>query len=189
MRYTAPVNRETHTDHNGVSIYVNRNSWSGSMPRGDHDFLPNRYTSFLRHVDTRGFDHRSCWSWLGAGKGNGYGNVNFQRRTVGAHQVAYELFCGQVPEGMEVCHSCDNRWCVNPDHLFLGTHAENMEDCKSKGRAAGGCRKHLTEAQVQEICRRLNAGHSPRRIAIQMDINYHTVTAIRAGRSYVGIDQ
>lgn len=155
----------------------------------DRSFVPNQYTRFFRHVDTRGFDPNQCWPWIGAGKGNGYGNINFKGRTIAAHHAAYELFCGRVPNGQEVCHSCDNRWCVNPDHLFLGTRGVNMADCKMKGRTAGGHRKHLREDQVQEIRRRLNAGLSPRLIANQMGLHYTTITSIGAGRSYVGIGQ
>lgn len=147
-------------------------------------FIANRYTLFLQKVDAKGFDPSRCWEWRGAGKGNGYGNVNFNRKTRGAHSVAYELFCGPIPPRLEVCHSCDNRWCVNPDHLFVGTHQQNMSDCKSKGRTAGGNRKHLIMSRVQEVRRRLIAGMQPRRIAQQMDINYHTVTAIKRGKSY-----
>lgn len=149
----------------------------------------NKYTVFLRNVDAVGFDHKACWPWKGTGKGNGYGTANVGGRYMSAHRRAYELFRGPIPEGHEVCHSCDNRWCVNPDHLFTGTHAENMADCKSKGRTSGGTRKHLREGQVQEVKRRLLAGISPRTIAQHMDINYHTVTAIMGGRSYVGVGE
>ncbi len=143
----------------------------------------------MQKVETHNFDPQVCWEWLGAGKGNGYGNVNVGQANKTSHHYAYELFCGHVPDGLDVCHTCDNRWCVNPDHLFLGTRMENMDDCKSKGRTAGGNRKHLTECQVQEIRRRLNAGVSASKVAVQMDVNYYTVTAIKRGESYDGIGQ
>ena len=152
-------------------------------PKVERPFIPNVYTAFLAKVDTQEFDSLKCWAWLGAGKGNGYGHF----RKDGAHRHSYRLFCGGIPEGKEVCHSCDNRWCVNPDHLFLGSRADNMADCKSKGRTDGGTRKHLSEAQVQEIRRRLLSGVQPRKIANLMDIHYGTITAIKEGRSYVGI--
>ena len=147
-------------------------------------FVPNRYTRFLSKVDHKGFDPTRCWEWTGAGKGNGYGAVSLDRRNTPAHRVSYELFCGEVPPGLDVCHSCDNRFCVNPDHLFVGTRQQNMTDMQTKGRGAGGSRKHLRESHVQEIRRRLAAGHAPRKIAVQMDVNYGTVTAIKEGRSY-----
>lgn len=140
----------------------------------------NRITRFFQKVDTRGFDETQCWPWLGAGKGNGYGHTSIGP----AHRLAHELFVGPVPEGMDVCHKCDNRSCVNPDHLFVGTRLDNMQDMKAKGRGDGGNRKHLKEKIVQEIRRRLGAGVAPRVIAETMDVNYATVVAIKEGRSY-----
>lgn len=154
-------------------------------PRIERPFIPNIYTSFLQKVDTAGMDPQKCWAWLGGGKGNGYGFF----RGEGAHRKSYEMFCGEIPPGADVCHSCDNRWCVNPDHLFVGTRADNMADCKTKGRTDGGTRKHLKEATVQEIRRRLIAGVDPRKIANMMDVNYGTVTAIKRGASYERVGQ
>lgn len=144
----------------------------------------NRIVAFLRMADTNGLDPDVCWPWQGAGKGNGYGHTSHGT----AHARAYELMVGPIPEGMDVCHSCDNRFCVNPDHLFVGTRAENMADMVHKGRGAGGNRKHLPEKLVQEIRRRLAAGTPPRVVSETMNINYGTVTAIKEGRSYGRID-
>lgn len=157
------------------------------MSGSDHSFFPNKYTRFLSKVSSDGFNPSSCWAWTGAGKGNGYGGFSLGGQSITAHRASYMLFCGEIGADEDVCHTCDNRWCVNPDHLFAGTRQENMADCKAKGRAAGGCRKHLKEKDVQEIRRRILAGHSPRRISQNMDVNYGTVTAIKEGRSYVGI--
>lgn len=159
------------------------------MAPRQHKPIANAYTRFLARVQSHGFNPDKCWAWLGAGKGNGYGNMRVKSRNVTASHRAYELFCGPVPDGKEVCHSCDNRWCVNPDHLFVGTRAENMADCKMKGRTAGGSRKRLKEQTIQEIRRRLAAGLAPSRIANDMDINYYTISNIQGGRSYVGIGE
>lgn len=144
----------------------------------------NKVTALLQKANTHGLNPDVCWPWLGAGKGNGYGHTS----RGGAHRLAYELLVGPIPAGMDVCHRCDNRSCINPDHLFLGTRAENMQDMKLKGRGAGGNRKHLPESIVQEIRRRLAAGTPPRTIAHVMDVNYATVTAIKEGRSYGGVN-
>ena len=141
----------------------------------------NKVTAFLRLADTKGLDPNACWNWLGAGKGNGYGHTSRGP----AHRRAYELMVGDIPIGMDVCHQCDNRACVNPDHLFIGTRAENMADMKAKGRGAGGCRKHLKESHVQEIRRRLAAGVGQAEIARAMNVNRETVRKINQGKAYV----
>lgn len=92
-----------------------------------------------------------------------------------------------VPDDMDVCHRCDNRMCINPDHLFLGTRAANMADMSQKGPGAGYHRKHLKEAVVQEIRRRLKVGTAPKIIAETINVKYAIVTAIKEGRSYAGI--
>ena len=148
------------------------------------DFQPNKYTVFLRNVSHEGFDHSVCWEWTGAVKDNGYGHINRSGKISSAHRVSYALFVGPAKDGFDVCHTCDNRLCVNPDHLFLGTRSDNMMDAKLKGRLSNKARRHLTKDQVFEIVARSKSGHSARKIANSMNLNYGTVTAIVAGRSY-----
>ena len=77
-----------------------------------------------------------CWNWEAALSSFGYGLLNINRIITRAHRYSYELHTGVIPEGVLVLHECDNRKCVNPEHLFLGTQKDNMIDMCSKGRHA-----------------------------------------------------
>lgn len=89
---------------------------------------------FDRKFEKRGPDE--CWPWTGAREKSGYGRIHVSSyRSPGwAHRVSYELAVGVIPEGMEVCHTCDNPSCVNPAHLFVGTTKDNALDKVAKGR-------------------------------------------------------
>jgi len=79
-----------------------------------------------------------CWEWRGAGDNRGYGQVVYLGMKYKAHRFSWMLLHKTIPEGVMVLHKCDNRCCVNPDHLFLGTAKDNMQDCISKGRHRPG---------------------------------------------------
>lgn len=79
-----------------------------------------------------------CWLWTKAVSEQGYGKWVINRKTVVAHRYIWELTNGRIPDNLFVCHKCDVRSCVRPDHLFLGTHKDNMRDMREKGRAASG---------------------------------------------------
>lgn len=86
-----------------------------------------------------------CWIWTGARGKNGYGTIRFEGRYTHAHRVAFRLSRGRDPlPGMEVCHSCDVRLCVNPYHLWEGTRKDNMQDAKAKGRTSPPPRHPVT---------------------------------------------
>lgn len=134
--------------------------------------LKDRLMAFVSVDEATG-----CWNWTGAINGAGYGTVGVGTAEEGkdfAHRVSWRLFRGQIPDGNFVCHHCDNKLCINPDHLFTGTHQDNLNDAVSKGRMCSGQRWHeskrdmavgeshgrhvLTETQVREIFRRYHEG-------------------------------
>ena len=101
---------------------------------------------------------KDCWIWQGARQTNGYGKVcrhiDGKVNYIAAHRWSWMLRNGPIPEGLNVCHKCDVKLCVNPGHLFLGTQADNIRDMHRKARAPVGERSNknkLTEAMVREI--------------------------------------
>jgi|SRR6185312_13275164 len=97
------------------------------------------------------FYEQECWEWTGALNSDGYGAF-WHGRNVNSHVLAYEIFKGTIPRDMHVLHGCDNRRCCNPEHLRLGTHAENMKDKVVRGRSwrGGSIRKaqHIIPVEV-----------------------------------------
>lgn len=149
---------------------------------------------FWAKVDKSG----ECWEWRAGHDTSGYGSFGINRRdTRKAHRFAYECLVGPIPVGLQVLHHCDNRPCVNPAHLFLGTNADNVADKVAKGRQARGKsypshhpagEEHgmarLTAAQVAEIRRLHAAGHSYRVLAAQFSVDYTHIGRIVKGRSW-----
>jgi hypothetical protein len=125
-----------------------------------------------------------CWLWTGAmNKVTGYGQIKLNYKTLRAHRASYEVHVGPIPPGMIVCHSCDNPPCVNPAHLFLGTHRDNTRDKLRKGRAnlpvgEGHTRSRLTAAAVREI---RTSGETGRALARKFGVSPATICRAKRG--------
>ncbi len=144
---------------------------SGDTVNGaDSAPFPERFTSRVGPPDANG-----CTPWLARCEPQGYGLIWFNGRQQKAHRVAYQLFVGPIPEGMVLLHSCDNRRCVNLDHLRPGTTAENVRDRCQKGRSSDrrgekSATAKLTETDVREVLRLLSTGLTQREVAAQFGV-------------------
>lgn len=161
-------------------------------------------TKFLSKISKS--DETGCWMWSAGKTGQGYGAFSIDGKNRPAHRVSYELFKGPIPEGLFVCHDCDTPACVNPDHLFLGTHQDNMDDRSKKGRTPAlpdthsnvewnlkrvlnmpkGSENHATrysDEQVLEIHRLRATGLGPKPISESLGVKEMFVQDVIYGRA------
>lgn len=122
-----------------------------------------------------------CHEWLLHLTKDGYGRIRIGSQKVTAHRMMFEIANGPIPEGLQVCHRCDNRKCVNVDHLFLGTNFENHQDAKRKGRKAFGERqglRKLTEGEVISIRERYKIGIKQSELASMFKVSQPVISQI-----------
>lgn len=155
------------------------------------------YERFWKKVDKNGPTPRpdlgQCWVWTAGCFTQGYGqfciSIDGKRKNWKAHRVSWKLEVGDVPEGLCVLHKCDNRPCVRPSHLFLGTHKDNSLDCISKGRGFLQTDEHpllkLSDEDIEEIRRLDRQGATTRAIAERFGISRSHVSNIVIGRHRV----
>lgn len=143
------------------------------------------------------FDHfaikqQGCWPWTGPVDRHGYGRVQMNGKSVGAYRVAWLLFRGEIPSGLHVLHNCNNPNCCNPDHLRLGTHAENMRDMAASGigrrprfkRDGRPSAAKLSASDVIEIRQRLSAGERRADLAAEFGVTPSNISHISRNKSW-----
>lgn len=144
-----------------------------------------------------------CWEWTGSfAKGYGRLQLNGKRKTckkrahIQAHRFSWELHFGPIPKGLFVCHHCDNKRCVRPDHLFLGTASDNHLDAVAKGRIPGNRKgvygekngmSKLTESQVRFIRQEYSSGSLQREIATRYGVTQCAITNIICGVTWKNV--
>lgn len=132
---------------------------------------------------------KGCLEWIGYKNPDGYGVTSVRQKQTRTHRLSWLFHYGKIPRGMCVCHKCDNPACINPSHLFLGTHIENMIDMTSKGRRVRFSGEKnpsakLTNKQVEEIRELCKLGFFAKFIAPKYSISMATVYHIKNGRNW-----
>ena len=134
-----------------------------------------------------------CWEWEASMYPQGYGRFFCGGKTYRAHRFSYQLYSGNIPQGLCVCHKCDNRKCVNPSHLFLGTYYDNQQDCASKGRHVilygeeCGASK-LTQEQVYKIRALYKTGVFQRLLAERFRTTQSNISRIVRGERWAEVE-
>ncbi len=146
---------------------------------------------FLRECEHGGLDEKRCWEWKGSTNSNGYGRFPLQNDLVLAHRLSYEMFVARISPGMNVLHSCDNRMCVNPMHLWEGTQSDNLKDASRKDRMfrpnTNGSRNgnsSLTDEKVAAIRLMASKKVLKKHLAAQFGVSQSTIGDIVHGRTW-----
>jgi len=148
---------------------------------------PNSAATILERYKV---DSNGCWVWTHGRFQFGHGRIKILGCDLKAHRISWELHNGPIPEGLFVLHSCDNPPCINPEHLFLGTQQDNIDDMRAKGRqpntkgkANGAAR--LSEEQVMQIKTLLREGfYTHEEIGAGFEVNRATISQIARGKNW-----
>ena len=124
---------------------------------------------------------KQCWLWGGATNPSGYGTTTYGGKTMGAHRVAWIVHNGPIPDGKFICHHCDVKRCINPSHLYAGTHRDNMDDAVERNRMASGIDQGsatLTDDEVAEIRSLAAKGIPQRQLSHDFEVSQSTINRL-----------
>ena len=137
-----------------------------------------------RLLDRTDVRANACWEWRGCLGSHGYGMMSVDDVRYCVHRLSYNAFRGDIPKGKFVCHTCDNRKCINPAHLFIGGAWDNAHDMIIKGRDDLRNRLKLTNEEVRKIRELRQSGMSQSKVAALTGTSQATVSRIMLGQSY-----
>jgi HNH endonuclease len=147
-----------------------------------HKDIPDLMTSLRQKLESR-VEKRSDGCHIYTGQNNGhYGQLEYKRKTYLAHRASYMVFKGEIPEGKLVCHSCDVRLCINPEHLWIGTHADNVNDMHAKGRARYNPRSKLTDGAVNLLIEEVKNGSTITSVALKYGVSQSMASMYASGK-------
>lgn len=164
--------------------------YSRPSPKNGAAFRRKKGVSYIEAFEDRFIPvtESGCWLWIGADYGNddGYGRFCLGGRNQKAHRCSWQLYVGEIPSGMLVLHKCDTPGCVNPDHLYLGTHADNTRDKESRNRGnqAKGEDHGFAKLTEQDVIEIRKSSDSFTAIARRYGININTAWCAKTGKTW-----
>ena len=163
------------------------------LKHGDaHKVLDNRRkrkyaTIHERFLNSFCVANNNCWLWGQAFRSSGYGCMTWEKKVIDAHRYSYSYYKGEIPKGLFVCHRCDNKMCVNPDHLFVGTPKDNVLDMVNKKRQRVGEKTNLnklSELQVIDIKNCLSMGVRQIELVKKYNVSRTCICDIKTGKRW-----
>lgn len=143
-----------------------------------HEYGPAKFLSFFDSADVD-----ACWEWTGPRTGKNYGIFHMRKQRFSAHRYSYELFNGPIPNGLHILHQCDNPPCVNPTHLHIGTHQQNMREAKERNRFRhnSGDKHHLAKLTAAQVAEIRSSNEPAKEAAERLGLHFSQIYRIRRG--------